>query len=74
IRRPHLFLGKMLSCQTVSFCLNSVLCSLSGFGDHETSDTLACRQSRGSCSFVPCSAPMVDIGTCRGGKLRCCKW
>ncbi|NWZ02758.1 GLL9 protein, partial [Loxia curvirostra] len=40
----------------------------------ETADTLACRQSRGSCSFMPCSAPLVDIGTCRGGKLRCCKW
>ncbi|XP_077638602.1 gallinacin-9 isoform X1 [Lonchura striata] len=40
----------------------------------ETADTVACRQSRGSCSFVPCSAPLVDIGTCRGGKLRCCKW
>ncbi|NXD57576.1 GLL9 protein, partial [Corvus moneduloides] len=40
----------------------------------EASDTLACRQSRGSCSFVPCSAPLVEIGTCRGGKLRCCKW
>ncbi|NWU08214.1 GLL9 protein, partial [Cephalopterus ornatus] len=40
----------------------------------DTSDTLACRQSRGSCSFVPCAAPLVDIGTCRGGKLRCCKW
>ncbi|NXT61706.1 GLL9 protein, partial [Chaetops frenatus] len=40
----------------------------------EAADTLACRQSRGSCSFVPCSAPLVDIGTCRGGKLKCCKW
>ncbi|NXR47931.1 GLL9 protein, partial [Hippolais icterina] len=40
----------------------------------EAADTLACRQNRGSCSFVPCSAPLVDIGTCRGGKLKCCKW
>ncbi|NXB15715.1 GLL9 protein, partial [Rhagologus leucostigma] len=40
----------------------------------EAADTLACRQSRGSCSFVPCSGPLVEIGTCRGGKLRCCKW
>ncbi|NXS23480.1 GLL9 protein, partial [Mystacornis crossleyi] len=40
----------------------------------EAADTLACRQSRGSCSFVPCSAPLVEIGTCRGGKLKCCKW
>ncbi|NWI86105.1 GLL9 protein, partial [Pitta sordida] len=40
----------------------------------EVADTLACRQSRGSCSFVGCSAPLVDIGTCRGGKLKCCKW
>ncbi|NXY38567.1 GLL9 protein, partial [Pomatorhinus ruficollis] len=40
----------------------------------EAGDTIACRQSRGSCSFVPCSAPLVDIGTCRGGKLKCCKW
>ncbi|XP_064506868.1 gallinacin-9 isoform X1 [Pseudopipra pipra] len=40
----------------------------------ETSDTVTCRQSRGSCSFVPCAAPSVDIGTCRGGKLRCCRW
>ncbi|NXK13198.1 GLL9 protein, partial [Herpetotheres cachinnans] len=40
----------------------------------EAADTLACRQNRGSCSFVACSAPLVDIGTCRGGKLKCCKW
>ncbi|KFW77289.1 Gallinacin-9, partial [Manacus vitellinus] len=40
----------------------------------ETSDTVTCRQSRGSCSFVPCAAPSVDIGTCRGGKLKCCRW
>ncbi|NXL89862.1 GLL9 protein, partial [Alectura lathami] len=40
----------------------------------EADDTLACRQSRGFCSFVACSAPTVDIGTCRGGKLKCCKW
>ncbi|NXX51965.1 GLL9 protein, partial [Tricholaema leucomelas] len=40
----------------------------------EAADTLACRQNRGFCSFVPCSAPLVDIGTCRGGKLKCCKW
>ncbi|NWH40880.1 GLL9 protein, partial [Chloropsis hardwickii] len=40
----------------------------------EASDTLACRQSRGSCSYIACSDPLVDIGTCRGGKLRCCKW
>ncbi|NWV95633.1 GLL9 protein, partial [Machaerirhynchus nigripectus] len=40
----------------------------------EAADTLACRQSRGSCSFMPCSAPLVEIGTCRGGKLKCCKW
>ncbi|KAM6354564.1 gallinacin-9 [Podargus strigoides] len=40
----------------------------------ETADTLACRRNRGSCSFVACSPPLVDIGTCRGGKLKCCKW
>ncbi|NXT32891.1 GLL9 protein, partial [Pelecanoides urinatrix] len=40
----------------------------------ETADTLECRQNRGYCSFAACSAPMVDIGTCRGGKLKCCKW
>ncbi|NXO54128.1 GLL9 protein, partial [Aramus guarauna] len=40
----------------------------------EAADTLACRQNRGSCSFVACSGPLVDIGTCRGGKLKCCKW
>ncbi|KFQ99227.1 Gallinacin-9, partial [Nipponia nippon] len=40
----------------------------------ETADTLACRQNRGSCSFVACTSPLVDIGTCRGGKLKCCKW
>nr|ABI48248.1 Gal 9 [Gallus gallus] len=40
----------------------------------EDADTLACRQSHGSCSFVACRAPSVDIGTCRGGKLKCCKW
>ncbi|NWS47043.1 GLL9 protein, partial [Probosciger aterrimus] len=37
-------------------------------------DTIACRQNRGSCSFVECSPPMVNIGTCRSGKLKCCKW
>ncbi|XP_065537925.1 gallinacin-9-like isoform X1 [Lathamus discolor] len=37
-------------------------------------DTVACRQNRGSCSFVECSPPMVNIGTCRSGKLKCCKW
>ncbi|KAK2534006.1 gallinacin-9 isoform X1 [Columba livia] len=37
-------------------------------------DTIACRQNRGSCSYVACSGPTVDIGTCRTGKLRCCKW
>ncbi|NXL52038.1 GLL9 protein, partial [Podilymbus podiceps] len=40
----------------------------------EAADTIACRQNRGSCSFAACSAPLVDIGTCRGGKLKCCKW
>ncbi|NXG69471.1 GLL9 protein, partial [Baryphthengus martii] len=40
----------------------------------ETPDTLACRQKQGSCSFVACSPPLVDVGTCRGGKLKCCKW
>ncbi|NXH42482.1 GLL9 protein, partial [Dicaeum eximium] len=40
----------------------------------ETADTITCRQNRGSCSFVACHPPGVDIGTCRGGKLRCCKW
>ncbi|OXB78618.1 UNVERIFIED_CONTAM: hypothetical protein H355_010098 [Colinus virginianus] len=40
----------------------------------ETADTIACRQNRGFCSFVACSAPLVDIGTCRDGKLKCCKW
>ncbi|XP_063186745.1 gallinacin-9-like isoform X1 [Chroicocephalus ridibundus] len=40
----------------------------------ETSDTLACRQSRGFCSFAACSAPMVESGTCRDGKLKCCRW
>nr|BAT57459.1 avian beta-defensin 9 [Coturnix japonica]BAT57460.1 avian beta-defensin 9 [Coturnix japonica]BAT57476.1 avian beta-defensin 9 [Coturnix japonica]BAT57484.1 avian beta-defensin 9 [Coturnix japonica]BBP06451.1 avian beta-defensin 9 [Coturnix japonica] len=40
----------------------------------EDPDTLACRQGHGSCSFVACRAPSVDIGTCRGGKLKCCKW
>ncbi|NWI15080.1 GLL9 protein, partial [Crypturellus soui] len=37
-------------------------------------DTVACRQNRGSCSFVACPPPSVDVGTCRGGKLKCCKW
>ncbi|NXY77183.1 GLL9 protein, partial [Glareola pratincola] len=40
----------------------------------ETSDTVACRQSRGFCSFAACSAPMVESGTCRDGKLKCCRW
>ncbi|KFO83815.1 Gallinacin-9, partial [Buceros rhinoceros silvestris] len=40
----------------------------------EASDTLACRQNGGFCSFVECSASMVSIGTCRGAKLKCCKW
>ncbi|KAM8809654.1 GLL9 protein, partial [Eudromia elegans] len=40
----------------------------------EDADTLACRQSRASCSFVPCAAPSVQVGTCRAGKLKCCKW
>ncbi|XP_047935367.1 gallinacin-9 isoform X1 [Anser cygnoides] len=37
-------------------------------------DTVACRQNHGSCSFIACSGSLVDIGTCRGGKLKCCKW
>ncbi|KAM6323905.1 gallinacin-9 [Aegotheles albertisi] len=40
----------------------------------ESADTLECRQNRGACSFVACRAPLVDIGTCRDGKLKCCKW
>ncbi|XP_064002905.1 gallinacin-9-like isoform X2 [Pogoniulus pusillus] len=40
----------------------------------EAADTLACRQSQGYCSFASCSAPLVGIGTCLGGKLNCCKW
>ncbi|EOA95207.1 Gallinacin-9, partial [Anas platyrhynchos] len=40
----------------------------------EDADTVACRQSHGSCSFIACSGPLVDIGTCRNGKLKCCKW
>ncbi|XP_065488660.1 gallinacin-9 isoform X2 [Caloenas nicobarica] len=40
----------------------------------EDADTIACRQSRGFCSFAACSGPNVDIGTCRSAKLRCCKW
>ncbi|XP_048153496.1 gallinacin-9-like [Corvus hawaiiensis] len=61
----------------ILFFLVAVLCFLFQAApaySQEASDTLACRQSRGSCSFVPCSAPLVEIGTCRGGKLRCCKW
>ncbi|NXA23595.1 GLL9 protein, partial [Ibidorhyncha struthersii] len=40
----------------------------------EAADTVACRQSRGFCSFVACSAPMAESGTCRDGKLKCCRW
>uniref|UniRef100_A0A8C3BLS4 Beta-defensin-like domain-containing protein n=1 Tax=Cairina moschata TaxID=8855 RepID=A0A8C3BLS4_CAIMO len=40
----------------------------------EAADTVACRQNHGSCSFIACSGSLVDIGTCRGGKLKCCKW
>ncbi|NWS78310.1 GLL9 protein, partial [Crotophaga sulcirostris] len=40
----------------------------------ETPDTVTCRQNGGFCSFVSCSAPLVETGTCRGGKLKCCKW
>ncbi|NWJ06627.1 GLL9 protein, partial [Crypturellus undulatus] len=40
----------------------------------EDADTIACRQNRASCSFVACSPPLVNVGTCRGGKLKCCKW
>ncbi|NXN91439.1 GLL9 protein, partial [Rhinopomastus cyanomelas] len=40
----------------------------------EDADTLACRQNQGFCSFASCSTHVVEIGTCRGGKLKCCKW
>ncbi|KAM6123295.1 gallinacin-9 [Pterocles gutturalis] len=40
----------------------------------ESADTIACRQKQASCSFVACSAPAVDVGTCKDGKLKCCKW
>ncbi|NXU57544.1 GLL9 protein, partial [Turnix velox] len=40
----------------------------------ESADTIACRQSRGYCSFGACSGPTVETGTCRDGKLKCCKW
>ncbi|NXG66692.1 GLL9 protein, partial [Hemiprocne comata] len=40
----------------------------------EAADTLSCRQKKGFCSFDPCSAPLVEVGTCRIGKLKCCKW
>ncbi|NXT21168.1 GLL9 protein, partial [Syrrhaptes paradoxus] len=40
----------------------------------ESADTIACRQKQASCSFVACAAPAVDVGTCKDGKLKCCKW
>ncbi|NXE57896.1 GLL9 protein, partial [Casuarius casuarius] len=52
----------------------NLLSPLFAANSQEAADTVACRQNRGSCSFVACSGPLVDIGTCRGGKLKCCKW
>ncbi|NWU73015.1 GLL9 protein, partial [Pterocles burchelli] len=40
----------------------------------ESSDTILCRQQQASCSFVACPAAAKDVGTCRDGKLKCCKW
>ncbi|NXX77541.1 GLL9 protein, partial [Urocolius indicus] len=40
----------------------------------ETADTVACWQNQGFCSFATCPASLVNIGTCRDGKLKCCKW
>ncbi|NXL75621.1 GLL9 protein, partial [Leptocoma aspasia] len=54
--------------------MNFPFFSLFAASSQETADTQACRQSQGFCSFVACSAPLLDIGTCRGGKLKCCKW
>uniref|UniRef100_U3IX35 Beta-defensin-like domain-containing protein n=1 Tax=Anas platyrhynchos platyrhynchos TaxID=8840 RepID=U3IX35_ANAPP len=60
-----------------SFCVSYVFftyCSIPVSYSQEDADTVACRQSHGSCSFIACSGPLVDIGTCRNGKLKCCKW
>ncbi|NXT53713.1 GLL9 protein, partial [Pluvianellus socialis] len=40
----------------------------------EAADTIACRQGRGFCSFNACPAAMSESGTCRDGKLKCCRW